>query len=624
MLIGDTHQLQAVGRGGMFAELVATGRVVELDTIHRFRNPWEADASLGLRHGDPAVLNAYVEYDRIRAAPLVEHLDDIASAWITAHSVGERLAITTTTNEHVAAINHDDSRVPATLPANSVRTASLREGGSFHVGDVIVTRRNERHLHTSTGDTVRNRDYWTVNAITPDGGLAVTRIDGHGTVTLPNGYVAEHVQLGYAATEPGNQSETMDRSITLASGATTCQGLYVGATRGRDENMIHVVTETHDLGEAVDVLERILTIDRTDLPAIATRRELAATVPPTPVLVPRCQIPDWFNDLHVTARRRTSSMPARRSPSTSPPVSACRSRSHGSTSNSNSSHRNARPTIRRSRKRNRRSTKPAINVRSPPPNSSKRDASTATPHATTSNAPTKGSSNNKPPLTKPSNGPDRSSINETNSPPDATAYESTTLPTNETCTRPTPGSKQPPTPFTRSPPGTTGPPAITSPTRRSSTPPSHSIIEAVITPASPHQPSTGANNATSSPSNHHNHNPRFNADHAASKSASEHALRPGICAGPTPVEGDGLCWNCGGRRQRPPAGEVVRSRAVMPSACVSICGRSAITRSHSEFARDFLRGRRQNAVMDQVRLARGADAVVVRVTGRLIDSLGEH
>ena len=75
--------------------------MVELDTIHRFRNPWEADASLGLRHGDPAVLNTYVEFDRIRAAPLVEHLDDIASAWITAHSVGERLAITATTNEQV-------------------------------------------------------------------------------------------------------------------------------------------------------------------------------------------------------------------------------------------------------------------------------------------------------------------------------------------------------------------------------------------------------------------------------------------------------------------------------------------------------------------------------------------
>ena len=302
VLIGDTHQLQAVGRGGMFAELVATGRVVELDTIHRFRNPWEADASLGLRHGDPAVLNTYVEFDRIRAAPLVEHLDDIASAWITAHSVGERLAITATTNEQVAAINqtiHEYRDFAGQLGSDWI----AGEGGSFCVGDVIVTRRNERHLHTSTGDTVRNRDYWTVDAITPDGGLAVTRIDGHGTVTLPNGYVAEHVQLGYAATEPGNQSETMDRSITLASGATTCQGLYVGATRGRDENVIHVVTETHDLGEAVDVLERILSIDRSDLPAIATRRELAATVPPTPVLVPRCQIPDWFNDLHVDTRR---------------------------------------------------------------------------------------------------------------------------------------------------------------------------------------------------------------------------------------------------------------------------------------------------------------------------------
>ena len=107
---------------------------MELDTIHRFRNPWEADASLGLRHGDPAVLNTYVEFDRIRAAPLVEHLDDIASAWITAHSVGERLAITATTNEQVDGDQPDDSRVPRTLPANSVRTGSLgRVGRSVSV-----------------------------------------------------------------------------------------------------------------------------------------------------------------------------------------------------------------------------------------------------------------------------------------------------------------------------------------------------------------------------------------------------------------------------------------------------------------------------------------------------------
>ncbi len=56
----------------------------------------------------------------------------------------------------------------------------------------------------------------------------MTHIDGHGTVTLPADYVREHVRLGYAATEPGNQSDTETASITLATPATTGRGLYVG------------------------------------------------------------------------------------------------------------------------------------------------------------------------------------------------------------------------------------------------------------------------------------------------------------------------------------------------------------------------------------------------------------
>lgn len=52
VLVGDPRQLQAVGRGGLFTEVCATGRVHELTTVHRFRQPWEADASLALRRGD--------------------------------------------------------------------------------------------------------------------------------------------------------------------------------------------------------------------------------------------------------------------------------------------------------------------------------------------------------------------------------------------------------------------------------------------------------------------------------------------------------------------------------------------------------------------------------------------
>jgi hypothetical protein len=299
-LIGDPHQLQAVGRGGMFAELCATGRTVDLDHIHRFRSHWEAAASLKLRHGDPAGLDAYLNHHRVFAAPVVEHLDNIAAAWIGSHRRGEQCAITTITNDHVDAINaHIQQR---RLSEGQLGSDCLETGdATFWVGDFVTTRRNQRQLHTTTGDSVRNRDYWTVDAITAVGGLTVTRIDGHGTITLPAEYVSEHVQLGYAATEPGNQSDTADRSITLATPVTTCRGLYVAVTRGRDENLICVVTDTHDLADAVDVLEQVLASDRSDTPATTVHRDLAATVPPASTLQRRCVIPEWFHDLHHQA-----------------------------------------------------------------------------------------------------------------------------------------------------------------------------------------------------------------------------------------------------------------------------------------------------------------------------------
>ncbi len=80
--IGDHHQLQAVGRGGMFHELCRTGRAIELDCIHRFHEPWEAAASLQLRHGDPRGLDAYIDHDRVVAAPFDDHLRRIAKTWL--------------------------------------------------------------------------------------------------------------------------------------------------------------------------------------------------------------------------------------------------------------------------------------------------------------------------------------------------------------------------------------------------------------------------------------------------------------------------------------------------------------------------------------------------------------
>ena len=161
------------------------------------------------------------------------------------------------------------------------------------VGDVVVTRRNDRSLG------IRNRDRWTITTTHRDGSLTVTPLDGDGTVRLPIDYVHDSVRLGYAATEHGNQGVTVDIAYNLVTSTTTSRGLYVGATRGRDTNQLLVVTDTNDPTDARDLLDCVLTFDRADVPATAQRRHLHATQPPTmaPEPVPVwVDTPDWLWD----------------------------------------------------------------------------------------------------------------------------------------------------------------------------------------------------------------------------------------------------------------------------------------------------------------------------------------
>lgn len=275
VLVGDPHQLQAVGRGGMFAELCTAGRAIELERIHRFVEPWEAAASLQLRHGDARALDAYAAHGRIGAAPLDEHADTIATYWLDLHDQGESLAITTARNDDVDLIN-DRIQLLRWQRGDLDRTcrADTADGIGAYVGDLIATRRNDRTLVTSGGQFVRNRDQWIVTAIDGLSAITAARIDGGGVVTLPAGYARDHVRLGYAATEPGNQSDNQDRGVVMATPSTTRRGLYVALTRGRRSNHVLVVTETHDLAEAREILDHVITNDRADVPALTRRQQL--------------------------------------------------------------------------------------------------------------------------------------------------------------------------------------------------------------------------------------------------------------------------------------------------------------------------------------------------------------
>ena len=298
-LIGDPDQLQPVGRGGMFAELCHTGRPVELDTLHRFAHHWEADASLRLRAGDTSVLDTYLQHDRIRAGGIDEHLDAIAAVWMRCRAAGESLSITTSRNEHVAAINQNIQTTRTAAGQLDPTTAVHVSGGVALVDDVVATRLNDRRLRTTVGDGIRNRERWTVTHTHHDGALTVTRTNGHGRITLPADYVRDHVELAYATTEHGAQGHTADRSITLTTPATTGRNLYVGMSRGRTSNHALVVTETPELSEAISILEAAMAIDRADIPAVAHRRALAAT--PVPAVQPRVACPAWFDTVRAKA-----------------------------------------------------------------------------------------------------------------------------------------------------------------------------------------------------------------------------------------------------------------------------------------------------------------------------------
>jgi hypothetical protein len=119
-------------------------------------------------------------------------------------------------------------------------------------------------------------------------------------------YARHHVRLGYAATEYGNQSDTVDVAIELVSTATTHRGLYVGATRGRDDNRIHVITDSTDLAEARDVLETVLAHERADVPAVTQRRELARQAQPAErrQLEPASIIPGWVGPWRAQLEQR--------------------------------------------------------------------------------------------------------------------------------------------------------------------------------------------------------------------------------------------------------------------------------------------------------------------------------
>ncbi|MEN8602901.1 MobF family relaxase [Microbacterium rhizosphaerae] len=246
LLVGDHAQLQAVDAGGAFA-LLAHDRddVPELVDVHRFLQSWEKNASVRLRDGDTDVIEEYANHGRVVEGESDAMIDAAYRAWRRDVGAGRASILVADSNEAVTALNVR-ARAERLLDGDVAGAieVSLHEGTAAAVGDIILTRRNDRTLRAGRS-WVRNGDRWTVLNVLKDGGMLVRRADRRGSaaVMLPAGYVAEHVDLGYAITAHRAQGITTDTAHVLVHSGMTRESLYVAMTRGRVANTAYVAVD---------------------------------------------------------------------------------------------------------------------------------------------------------------------------------------------------------------------------------------------------------------------------------------------------------------------------------------------------------------------------------------------
>jgi hypothetical protein len=277
-LVGDDQQLAAIGAGGILRDIKHTHGSLQLTELHRFTHPAEAAATLALRDGDPASLDFYLDHGRVYVGDLTTTGQDTFQAWAADRTAGLDAIMLAPTRELVSNLNHRALTVRlGGSPAG--REVQLADGNQASVGDVIITRSNNRRLRLSAADWVKNGDRWTISHISRHGDLTVRHTRSQLTVRLPADYVGKSVELGYATTIHAAQGVTADTMHGLATGQESRQQLYTMLTRGRIAN--HLYLQVVGDGDLHTVIRPETVAPRT--PANCWNRSWPAmTAPPLP------------------------------------------------------------------------------------------------------------------------------------------------------------------------------------------------------------------------------------------------------------------------------------------------------------------------------------------------------
>ena len=284
LLVGDWAQLSPVQAGGAF-KLLTDDRGPDAPTlhdVHRFTHEWERDATLQLRLGNSDVADTYLAHGRVQFGDREDVLDLLFDAWRTDTEAARASLMLAADTQTVNDLNRR-------ARAHRIRTGQvaadglqLSDGSTVGVGDLVVTRLNQRALTTGRG-WVKNGDDWVVTATGQDGSLQVKGPGGRAAAVLPADYVRQHVELGYASTAHRAQGRTVDTAHACVGATTLRETLYVMASRGRESNLLYIDTahepdspSAHDKPERiepVEVLQKVIATSGADLAAREVRRQ---------------------------------------------------------------------------------------------------------------------------------------------------------------------------------------------------------------------------------------------------------------------------------------------------------------------------------------------------------------
>ena len=253
-LVGDRHQLPAIGRGGVLDHAVTWAHptaIVSMEKVHRFIDPDYATLSLSMRSGD----DAPTVFDELyRRGQIVVHSTEVERTAALAEAGAAGDLVIADRREQVEDLN---AAIRDLRPQDDKSTWVVTTAGGERVGlgDRVATRRNDADLQ------VANRQTWTVAGIGDDGSLT---LHGHGRDRqIPADYATRFVELAYATTVHGAQGDTVDLAHVAISVTTGAAAAYVAMTRGRRSNTAHLVAD--NLDEARNLWVDVFSRGRADL-----------------------------------------------------------------------------------------------------------------------------------------------------------------------------------------------------------------------------------------------------------------------------------------------------------------------------------------------------------------------